>query len=222
MLNTKYNYTIMNYLKAFEEMKQKLITIGAEINKSETELILTEDELPYLENEYKTKINNDVFKFYNNLNGIEFDWSLKRNDFLLTGFINIHSFYDLIMNSTENKLWANFYENDDIQEIKKHRILETIIGTDYYITIKIDPINGDYKLYYVPEGAVNNGGSKKLKEIPLKIDQYFEVITRYFGIHMIRHHLHEEKFYTHPFDVIPELKLLEKIIPDFKPPNITI
>jgi hypothetical protein len=213
---------MINYTTIFEEMKQKLTDIGAEINRNETELILEDDELPYLEEEFKTKINSDIFKFYNNLNGLEFDWSLKTTDLLITGFINIHSFYDLMMNSTEHKLWADWYEREDIQEIKKHRILETIVGTDYYITIKIDPTNGDYKLYYVPEGSVNHGGSKKLKEIPLKINQYFEVITSYFGIHMIRHHLHEEKFYTNPFDVVPELKLLEKLIPDFTPPNIII
>ena len=122
-------------------------------------------------------------------------------------------------NEQEDKLWSSWYEEDDIERIKQHRMLEPIIGADAYITVKFLP-EGKYKLYYVGDGYVNDGGSEDLPEIPLTIEQYLKVVTGYFGMSGIRHHLHEEEFYTKPFDVYPKLKELEKMFPDFEPPVI--
>lgn len=211
----------MDYLNIFEETKTRLLNVKSKITKEETELILTKEELSYHEDINGLKISNELFKFYNNLNGLEFEWNIKTDALSFSGFINIHSFEEMIENKTENKLWVDWYEEEDIIEIQKHRIFETLVGTDYYITIKLNE-RGGYKLYYVPEGSVNHGGSKKLREIPLKIDQYFKVINAYFGIHIIRHHLHEEKFYIHPYDVVPKIRQLVKIFPDFEPPIISL
>jgi len=210
----------MDYKETINKTKQKLITCEAKIHRDDTNIIITKEMLQYYEEDYKISVNKDVFKFYNSLNGIELDWSLKTKTSLLTGFFNIHSFSEMIENDTEGKLWEEWYEESDIKEIKKHRIFETIVGTDYYITIKF--LKNKYKLYYVPEGSVNNGGSKKLQEIPLTISQYFKIINSCFGIHMIRHHLHEIKFYENPFQVIPELKALKDIFPEFKIPKIKL
>ena len=84
----------MNYTKMFENTKQKLISNGAKIHREDTELVLTKEELPYYAD--GEKIKGDLFEFYNDLNGIEFDWSLQTTDYLLTGFINIHSFEEMI------------------------------------------------------------------------------------------------------------------------------
>ncbi len=210
----------MDYKDRFNKTKQALIKRGAVIHREDSNINFLREELEYYEKEYNINVGEDIFKFYNAFDGIELDWSLKTERVLLTGFFNIHSFGEMTENNTEGKLWVDWYEESDIKEIKKHRIFETIIGSDYYITIKF--FNDGYKLYYVPEGSVNNGGSKKLQEIPLTISQYFEVINSYFGIYMIRHHLHDRNFYEKPFEVMPELKILKEIFPEFKIPKIDL
>ena len=181
--------------KLFNQTNQILNNIGAKIKFSETELILTKGEVPYLEEEYGIIINDDVFAFYNNLNGAELEWSFKKNDTSINGFLCMTSFIELLDENTEGKLWVDWYEGEDIKEIKKHRILEYIVGTDYFVTVKFES-NGDYKLYYVPEGSVNHRGSKNLHEIPLTIKQYFNVINSYLGFSNIRYHLHKKEFYS--------------------------
>lgn len=207
----------MEYVKTFEATKQALLDLGATINKADTELVLTKEELPYYEE--SGRFEGDCFDFYSNLNGLDFDWSLQTDRHAISGFINILSFEEMIEKRTEHQLWSDWYEKDDLLEIKKHHIFEKIVGTDYYVTLRFDR-DLTYKLFYVPEGSVNHGGSKKLSEIPLTISQYFAVVAGWFGVPAIRHHLHHERFYTHPFDMVPELSLLEALIPNFQPPQI--
>lgn len=209
----------MDYLKQFNELKQRLNDAGANITYESTEPIVTEGEVPYLEEEYGFKLRDDVFQFYNNLNGAELDWNIQYKNQQINGFMNMPSLIDILDTDTEGKLWVDWYNKDDIEEVQQHKIFEYITGTDYYITIRFDE-NGNYKLFYIAEGAVNHGGSKRLPEIPLNIEQYFKVITTYYGFSNIRYHLHKDEFYSKPFDVLPELKVLEEIFPGFKPPAI--
>jgi hypothetical protein len=199
----------------FEETKKKLLNAHATISREEMEVAFTAGEREYYENDEGFAIPDDLFDLYAELNGLEFRWSISDENGELAGFFHIHHFLDVMDNETEDKLWADWYEGEDIAAIKKHRIFETIHGSDNYITIKIEA-DKSYSLYYVQEGCVNFGGSKELSKIPLTIEQYMKVIMRYFGLYSVRHHLHKEDFYTDPKKYIPEYDQLIKRIPDFK------
>jgi len=192
----------------FENTKKIIESKGATISIDDTNIPLTKDEFDYYKTEYNLNINEDIFNFYAEYDGIEYDWQMDDNE--VSGFINIHSFGEMIENETEGKLWVDWYDEKDIEEIKKHRIFETIVGSDYYITIKFEE-NGGYKLFYVPEGSVNNGGSKTLQEIPLTIEQYLNVISKYYFSYEIRHQLHKKEFYENPKKCIKNRDKLEKV-----------
>ncbi|HHG83362.1 MAG TPA: hypothetical protein ENJ82_01330, partial [Bacteroidetes bacterium] len=168
----------MDYLLQIETFKQEIIGLGAKIKHEDTQMTVTREELPYLEADAQQKIGEEVFSFYNKLNGFEFDYELSAGKTLFRGFAHLHSLEEILENNTENRLWVDWYEAADIAEIKTHHIFESITGTDYYITIKFD-VDGNYRLFYVAEGAVNHGGSKSLPQIPLTIAQYFQVISAY-------------------------------------------
>jgi len=191
-----------------ENTKKIIESKGATINIDDTNIVLLKDEFEYYQKEYNVKVSNEVFEFYNKMNGIEFDWKMEKEQ--VSGFINIHSYGEMIENETEGKLWVDWYEEDDIEEIKKHRIFETIVGADDYITIKFDT-DGNYKLYYVPEGSVNHGGSKKSEEIPLTIEQYLDIISKYYFSYEIRHHLHKKEFYQTPNKFIKNISKFERV-----------
>ena len=200
-------------IKKIDSTKEIIVSKGAKIRLDDTNIVITRGMLEYYEEEFKVKISDEVFDFYSKMNGIEYDWELEKEQ--LNGFINIHSFGEMIENETEGKLWVDWYEEDDIEEIKKHRIFETIIGADYYITIKFDA-DGSYKLYYVPEGSVNHGGSKKLDEIPLTIEQYLNVISTFYFCYEIRHHLHKKELYENPKSVLKNLEKFEIVFGEIK------
>jgi len=192
----------------FENTKKIIESKGATIRLDDTNIPISREMIDYYGKEHNVKILDEVFNFYHNLNGVEYDWELESEQ--VSGFINIHSFGEMIENQTEGKLWEDWYEKEDIEEIKKHRIFETIIGTDYYITIKLEE-DGTYKLFYVPEGSVSNGGSKTLQEIPLTIEQYLNVISKFYFSHEVRHHLHKKEFYINPNKVLKNITQLETI-----------
>lgn len=205
------------YNDLFDSMLRKLEKAGARILKNETDPVLTEGELKIREESFQMTFPDWVLKLYGEQNGLFRRWELKDTSISLSGFINLYSFEKMYIYSHEKQqLWEDWYEEEDIKRIKQHRVLEQIYGDDAYITIKFLP-NQKYKLYYVGEGYVNDGESENLPQIPLTIEQYIEVVTRYFGLYGIRHHLYKEEFYKNPFDVYPKLRDLEKMFPDFEP-----
>lgn len=125
----------MDYLQQYNEMKQRLRDVGANINYDATEPIVTLGEIPYLEEEYGIKLKDDVVKFYNNLNGAELDWYIEYKNQRVNGFINMLSLLGIFEENTEGKLWVDWYNKEDIHEIKRHRIFEYITGTDYYVDL---------------------------------------------------------------------------------------
>lgn len=209
----------MNHLARFNALKDQLVEAGAHVRYHETELELTRGEIPYLEKESGIKVTEEVFDFYHTLNGADLSWNMTVKGQSLSGFMSIQSYIGVLRERIKGRLWVDWYESEDIERIKAHKIFEFIEGTDYYITIRFEK-DGSYKLYYVAEGAVNHGGSKNLPEIPLSIAQYFQVIAGYYGFPTIRYHLHKEEFYTRPFEVVPELIVLKEIFPGFNPPKI--
>jgi len=210
----------MDYIKIFENTKQKILNAGGEILREDINLPLEDiDESKYYESEFGLKITDNLFKFYNKMDGLDFEWQLTKDGIFLNGFACIQDIMTLAENKTENNLWVDWYEKEDIVEIQKHYIFEKIIGSDYYITIKYNE-DSTYKLFYVAEGSINFGGSKKLPEIPLTIEQYFLVLNScYFSLD-IRHHLHKQTFYTNPIDVVPKLKELEAVFGKIKLPEL--
>ena len=209
----------MKYVELIQKFRENLLNINAEIITDETNVIVEKNEVEYYEGEHNIIINSELFNFYNTINGIQFNWKKRQDDLSFYGYLNFGCFEDIIERETEDRLWVDWYQKEDIKEIKTHFLLEHILGTDSYVTMKIDD-KGDYKLYYVPEGGVDFGGSKNLAEIPLSFEQYFYVVINYYGLDGLRSHLHKDEFYTKPFDVYPQLRKLEKIFPDFQIPVI--
>ena len=210
----------MNYTEIFENTKQKILGAGGRILREDINLPLDSvDESKYYETEYGLKVTNDLFKFYSKMDGLDFEWELANKGSTLRGFAYIQDITTLAENKTENALWVDWYEKEDIEEIKNHNIFERIIGADYYITIKFND-DHSYKLFYVAEGSVNYGGSKKLPEIPLTIEQYFLVLNACYFSEDIRHHLHKKEFYANPLKIIPKLKELEDVFGKIKLPQL--
>ena len=209
----------MNYQQLLQSMRNELIQAHAEISIDESELILTEGERKYYERDNGFYMPDDWFELFNALNGLELRWQIPGAHPSLTGFFQIHHFQRFLENDSEDRLWVDWYEQEDINEIKKHRVLESIDGDDAYITVKFEE-DGKYNLYYVPEGAVNFGGSKELSRIPLDLSQYVQLVAGYFGVYSVRRHLHQEEFYRNPSKCIPEYELLAERIPGFNPPRI--
>lgn len=52
----------------------------------------------------------------------------------------------------QNTLWTNDYSSKEKKELKKHKVLESILGVSDYVTLKI--IENKYQLYYVRRGDV--------------------------------------------------------------------
>ncbi|MFD0861695.1 hypothetical protein ACFQ1M_05720 [Sungkyunkwania multivorans] len=210
----------MNYTELFNGTKDRLKKANAKFESEETELAFTLGERTHYEKEFDFRIPDDLFDLYSSYNGLEFNWSIQDNGEVVAGYFAFSHFLDLLDNDSEGKLWVDWYEPNDIEEIKAHRIFETLIGSDYYVTIKIEP-DGAYQLFYVPEGSVNHGGSKKLSKIPLTIDEYFKAITGYYGVYSIRHNLHKQEFYEDASKFIPEMERLRRLIPDFQQPKLS-
>lgn len=208
----------MNYREHFNQIKIDLIAAGATIEHEDSEMAMTLSERKYYHDEEGFSIPNDIFELFESFDGLEFRWSLETNEGKLSGFFQFDQFLDMQDNQTKNKLWTDWYDSDDISEIKRHRILEMFHGMDYYITIKFDEGN-EYNLYYVPENSVNLGGSKTLSKIPLSLKEYVQIVFGYYGVYSIRHHLHKPEFYQNPKQFIPEYDLLKKVFPNFNPPK---
>lgn len=104
------------------------------------------------------------------------------------------------------------------KEVQKYFLLEHILGTDTYIIMKIDA-NGNYKIFYMPEGGGNITDINLQKEIPLSLPQYVHIVTSYYGVEGFRSQLYKDEFYTKPFDCCPSLRGLAHIIPDFQIPK---
>lgn len=211
----------MNYLAFFEETKQKLIAAGAKITREETELELTRGELEYLEPDFNIQVSDELFELYSQLNGLEFWWEYQGDGFALSGYINLHCFEDLIERENEDKLWADWYEEEDLTEMKQHYLFETLHGTDNYVTLRMDE-QFNHKMHFAAEGMTNHGGAKKLPEIPLSLENYFRVTMGYFGLSNLRYHLHKPGFYKEPLGTVPELHLLSKMMPEFEAPEFIL
>lgn len=209
----------MNYRERFNRIKGELLAAGARIDHEDSEMAMDGGMRQHYQDEENFTIPDDLAKLFESFDGLSFRWSRESEGQKLAGFFQIALFLDLMDNETENKLWADFYEPEDIARIKQHRILEMFNGMDYYVTILFEQGSNDYQLYYVPEGSVDHGGSQTLARIPLTIAQYVELIFGYYGIHSVRHHLHRPEFYVDPEKFIPEYELLRKTFPHFNPPR---
>ncbi|MFT3793109.1 hypothetical protein [Flavobacterium sp.] len=208
----------MTFKQRYENLKKELLDAGATIEYEDAGMAMTEGMRDYYRDDENFSIPDDLFELFASIDGLDFRWSLATEAGNLSGFFQLHSLESLLDNETEDKLYADWYEEDDIETIKKHRIFESFEGMDYYTTILFDQGN-DYALYYVPDDGVNHGGSKELPKLPLTIAQYVELIFAYYGTYDFRHHLHEPEFYGHPEKFVPQYDLLKKTFPNFNPPQ---
>lgn len=152
-------------------------------------------------------------------NGFNLHWEWGADADRVSGHFGLMSFERMIQSHEQvDLLWSSWYEEEDIERIKEHRVIESITGADAYITAKFSVESGKpaYQLYYVGDGYVNDGGSEDLPEIPLTIEDYIRVVTGYFGVYQMRYHLHEAEFYKRPFEVCPSTGGLKQIFPDFE------
>lgn len=209
----------MNYRDRFNKMRTELLAVGTDIANEDTGVGITAGMRKYYRDDEGFSVPDDVFDLYESFDGLEMFWLLENEGNNLDGFFGINCWKNLLENKIENELYADWYGSDDITEIEKHRIFESINGADAYVTIVFDEGN-DYQLYCMPEGSVNFGGSKMLTKIPLTIDQYIEIIFGYYGSYSVRHHLHKPEFYENPAIFIPQYALLQQRFPHFNPPKI--
>lgn len=210
----------MDYRTAYDKLKNELLAAaGATIEYEDLGMAMTPGMRDYYRDDEGFSIPDDLFGLFASIDGLDFRWNLKTESGNLAGFFQFSALEDMLDNKTENKLYASWYEADDIAEIKKHRIFEMLNGMDCYATIVFGQGN-DYTLYYVPDGGVNHGGSKTLAKIPLTIGQYVQLVFGYYGVYSVRHHLHKPEFYQNPEQFIPEYDLLRKTFPGFNPPKI--
>jgi hypothetical protein len=209
----------MNYNNAFQELRNNIIESGGEITYDESELQFTAGEREYYANEEDFSIHEDWYKLFNSVNGLDLHWKLNKDDVSLSGFFHLTHFLDLRESSTENKLWVDWYNQEDIEEMKKHKILEMLHGNDAYITVKFEE-DGSYNLYFVDGDMINNGGSKELPKLPLNLPQYIQIVMNYFGVHSVRYHLHKNEFYQNPKAFIPEYGLLKEHMIGFSPNDV--
>lgn len=175
-------------------------------------------EREYYANDEDFSIPDDWYAFFNSVNGLDLNWKLSKGDISISGFFQLTHFLDLQASLTENKLWVDWYNEEDIEEIKKHGILEMLQGNDAYITVKFEE-DGSYNLYFVDGDMINNGSAKELPKLPLNLQQYIQVVSDYFGVYSVRYHLHKSEFYQNPKAFIPEYDLLKEHIIGFSPEN---
>ena len=121
----------MDYIKIFENTKQKILNAGGEILREDINLPLEDiDESKYYESEFGLKITDNLFKFYNKMDGLDFEWQLTKDGIFLNGFACIQDIMTLAENKTENNLWVDWYEKEDIVEILE-RVGLTSSGQEY-------------------------------------------------------------------------------------------
>jgi hypothetical protein len=209
----------MNHRDLYNQLKADLIKAGATIEHKDADMAITAGMRDYYRDDEDFYVPDDLFGLFESFDGLDLRWTLKNEGQNLSGFFQFAAIEDMLENKTENKLYADWYQPEDIAEIKKHRILEMLNGTDCYVTIVFNKGN-DYTLYYVPDDGVNFGGSKMLAKIPLTIEQYVQIVFGYYGVYSVRHHLHKPEFYQDPQSFIPEYALLKLAFPDFDPPQI--
>jgi hypothetical protein len=211
----------MNYKELFQTTKDQLTSAGAQLLREDHQSNLTEGERTYYTEDENFSMPDDWYDLFSTINGLEFNWNIpaKEADQGLAGFFRFPDIGNFIANKTEDKLWVDWYEKEDIEEMKKHHILEMIEGNDAYITVKFGE-DGSYKLYFADGENINHGGSKELPEIPLTLKQYMEVVAGYYGVYPVRYHLHKKDFYTQPEKYISEYESLKQLIPGFDPPKI--
>jgi hypothetical protein len=166
----------------FNKMKQRLLQANAIITDKNTQSVLSNGKIESYKNQGSILFPNWTSSFYKNLNGLYLTWRWSQGEKDIQGFFSIYNFDKMITShQKEDLLWSIWYEEEDIERIKQHRVFENIIGADAYITVKFLP-DQKYKLYYVGDGYVNDGGSEDLPEIPLTIEQYIKITTGYFGV----------------------------------------
>lgn len=211
-------YSTMNNREHFNQIIDNIKESGGKILSEDMGLEFTQGEREYFESEENFSLTDEWFDFFKSVDGIQLLWKLDKDETETFGCFLLTDFGRFQENDTENKLWCDWYEEDDIAEMKKHRIVERLHGDDAYITVKFD---GDqYNLYFVDGDLINFGGSKELPKLPLTITQYVKIITAYFGVYSLRYHLHKEDFYSNPKKYISEYNLLKKEMKNFVPVNI--
>jgi hypothetical protein len=207
----------MNCREILKNIKNNIEESKGEILSEEFGPEFTEDEREYYKNEENFEISDDWFEFFNSADGIELRWKFDTESSELAGYFQFTDFISFHEDNNENKLWCDWYEKEDIEEMKKHKIVERLHGNDAYITVKFEDEN--YNLYFVDGDSINFGGSKELPKLPLKIAEYVKIVTDYYGVYSLRYHLHKEDFYQNPEKYVTEYGMLEKHIKNFKLQN---
>lgn len=170
-----------------------------------------------------SKIPSAILNFYSAVNGFELSWNYEDENTELFGCWDFWSLERLyfgydgkisktnLANPFEETLWSEEYEEKAIKELKQHKVIESVIGEDTYVTCKI--IGENVQLFYTNED--------RWKPIPIDFDKYVQVIVEFLGVSDIRAELAKPKFYNNPKSY-RDIKTLNKMIPlnfDIVPSN---
>lgn len=208
--------------ESIARMLERLQGAGASLRESPGSAA-TKDEIRALEAESGFQLPAGFAELYcGPYNGFNLHWEWSTDADRVSGHFGLMPFERMIQSHEQvDLLWSTWYEEEDIERIKEHRVIESSTGADACITAKFSaaPRRSGYQLYYAGDGYVNDGGPEDLPEIALSIEDYIRVVTEYCGVYRIRYHLHEADFDGRPFEVCPALNGLQTMFADFAPPR---
>ena len=188
-------------------------TTGFEVYDYKIKKGITASKIEKLEKIMGFEIPDEMKNFYCSMNGCMLNWAYEDDKIELNGFWDIWPLEWVFFgwegnvsltnfkNPFEDILWNDYYEEKEIAELKKHKVLEPIEGEDSHVTCKLG--DGEIELFYVEDG--------KCKLLPIKLLNYFHLIIESLGVGEIRSQIKKPKFVENPL-VFKDLKNLDKLI----------
>lgn len=201
----------MNYNHYLKEKVKLLKLAGAEVFDFKINKGISPDKLARVEQAAQIKIPVELIEFYGTVNGCSLNWQLEVDGEPLYGFWDLWPAEKVFFgpsgrlnqknaqNVFEDILWNDFFEEDQICELKKHKVIESIEGESAYVTLK--PEGGKFNLFYVNEGEYN--------KISLGFRDYLAFVFETYGISNIREEMQKKSFLQNPLKN-RSLKLLSK------------
>ncbi|HFA48327.1 MAG TPA: SMI1/KNR4 family protein [Bacteroidetes bacterium] len=207
------NREIDFYALAKSKIAKLKSTKGFEIYNYKIRKGITESKIEKMEKLMKMEIPKEMKKIYRSMNGCELSWAYEDDENNLYGFWDIWPLEKIFFgwdgkltlanfkNPFEDILWNDHYEEKEIKELKRHKVIEPVEGESSHITCKLK--DNKIELFFVEEDSI--------KPLPIKLNTYFQLIIESLGVDEIRTQIRKKKFMKKPSSY-KELKMLSKLI----------
>ncbi len=188
-------------------------TPGFEIYDYKTPKGISQANIEKMEKIMQCLIPEELIQFYSSMNGCSLNWSCE------IGKINLYGFWSIwplewvffgwggrISSSAykdpfEDVLWNDYYEEKEILELKKHKLIEPIESENAHITFKLE--TNKVVMYFVDDG--------KCKPLPIDFITYIHLIIESLGVSEIRNQIRKAKFMKNPL-AYRDLKIVDSLI----------